>query len=106
MLFPIASCGAAALLLSAALGLETPDSELWAPGGPISSDLSTRKSEITDFTVQQIRNEHYRKKSGLLAMLDAYTKYSAPLTPALKTAMKIQGLPSRRKSSSLPVILP
>ncbi|ROV99141.1 hypothetical protein VMCG_06684 [Cytospora schulzeri] len=58
---------------------------------------NTRKSDLSEFSVQQVKNENYVKKPGYLALLDIYAKYSAPLPKSLKIAMKTHGLPSRRK---------
>ncbi|KAK2604728.1 hypothetical protein N8I77_007634 [Diaporthe amygdali] len=43
------------------------------------------------FTIQQTRNNGYKGKSGLEAMVDVYKKYGVELTPQLKTAVRING---------------
>ncbi|ROV94431.1 hypothetical protein VSDG_05919 [Cytospora chrysosperma] len=97
-MLPPTTSFAAALLLSGALGFQQPEEQRRSPDDDASLELSdSRVIDVSEFSVQQIRNENYRKKSGLMALLDAYAKYSIPLTHELKIAMKSQGLPSRRK---------
>ncbi|KUI64602.1 Endothiapepsin [Cytospora mali] len=55
------------------------------------------KLNVDKFSVKQVRNEYYKKKSGLVALLDAYAKYSAPLPDQLKIAMKFNGLSENGK---------
>lgn len=66
-------------------------------------DNANLDASESEFTVHQIKNPHYKPKSGLQAMLEAYTKYSAPLTPDLKLALKINQDALTSKSSSIPV---
>lgn len=49
---------------------------------------ASQPSSPTDFTISQVKNQRYQKRSGLVAVLRAYAKYNVTLTPRIEAAMK------------------
>ncbi|KAK7740515.1 hypothetical protein SLS53_005358 [Cytospora paraplurivora] len=105
-MIPLMSLGyfATALLLSGALANQ--DGYLRHSRPSVNDTSSTGLSpavanikslDTPEFTVRQIRNPHFRRKSGLQAMLDVYAKYKIPLTPQLKRAASVNGLVINKK---------
>lgn len=90
-----------ALLLSGTVahtGFDYPHHRRLA-NGTISRPFGNVRIDVSEFSVKQVRNERYRPKSGLGAMLDVYAKYAAPLTPQLRKALQLNGGAARRHKS-------